>query len=351
MIDSFQKRVYTTVLVPVVVQHHINEIDETNRVVYCLFSPCTYLDDDVGVHSHQLFFKKKSFHTMDGLNNYSTTMGKIFQPERYLYVPGDNLCDWIVYDQGVIAFLMIGKVWYQRQQEHEQKQDRPRNWYFFCLSMSPTAAHPSIILTIPDLDNLWSLEVAIHLYKKPVYRYQDILVEWFLGLHPTEYTYLSTKHPLFPELGHYRDDNDDNADNDNNNSGNNIAWIVFEGRSPAFLITGDWVNGYDWYQRIRPTATFQYINNPLIPTNAATERTTTTNRRMIDMSYYHLTRISHEYAMDYDTFCTIEKIEARRRQKEWTTQIAKLQSDKLELGIMLAQMYSVGSMPRAPIKK
>jgi hypothetical protein len=238
-------------------------------------------------------------------------------PEDFLFVPGGSICDWIVYDKGEVAFVTIGRAWYQRQ-------ERQGNNF---VSMG-AATNPSIILTIPDLEDLCSLTVATHLHKRPVYDYKDILAE-LLGINPSEYTYLSTNHPSFPELQQYDE---------------HVDWIVFQGTCPEFLLKGDLVTGYDWYRRILPTATYQCIN-PLTQNNP---ETTTTG--MIDMSYNHLTRISHHNAMEYDTFCTIETIKARRQQKEFTAQIEKLKSENLERGIMLAQMYAVGCMPRAPTK-
>jgi hypothetical protein len=254
---------------------------------------------------------------MDHRNKCSSTVQKNWQPEKYLYVPGGDICDWIVYDQGEVAFLTIGRVWYQRQDHHGNNN---------FVSIGP--ASPSIILTIPDVDELCWLDVTTHLCKKPVYEYKDILVE-LLGLTPSKYKYLSIKHPTFPELHQYEDDMD---------------WIVFDGPSPAFLVKGDWMTGYEWYQRIRPTATYQCIN-PLTLNHVETTRTS----RMIDMSYYHLNQISHHDAMDYNTFCTVEKVIARCQQRDCTEQIEKLKSEKLKLGIMLAQMYAGGSsMPPAP---
>jgi hypothetical protein len=258
------------------------------------------------------------------------------QPEKYLYLPGGEYCDWIVYDQGEVAFVTIGKAWYQR------RQDQQGNTYFVSIGQ---AANPFIVLTIPDLDvglGLGSLEVATFLYKKPVYDYKDMLVE-LLGLHPSEYKYLSTKHSSFPELRPYHDDN-------------NIDWIVFQGTSPTFLLQGDLMTGYQWYQRIHPTATFQCIdphisNHHDIKSNATTAATTTTTNssRMVDMSYNHLRRISHHCAMDYNTFCTIEKFNSRCQQKEYIAQLEKVKSEKLELTMMLAHMYATSGscfMPR-----
>lgn len=193
------------------------------------------------------------------------------QPEKYLYVPGGDHCDWIVYDQGEVVYVTIGKGWYQR------RQDQQGNTYF--VSIGHSANHQSsIILLIPNLDvNLGgSLEVATLLYKKPVYDYKDVLVE-LLGLHPSEYKYLSTKHPSYPELHPYHDNN-------------NIDWIVFQGTSPTFLLQGDVMTGYHWYQRIHSTATYHCID-PLISNHLddikSTTTTTTTTSRMIDMSYCH----------------------------------------------------------------
>jgi hypothetical protein len=226
-----------------------------------------------------------------------------FEPSEYMYLNGWDVCDWIVYKGQEVAFVTVGDAWYRRQGNSN--------------TFVSVFSNPTITLVMPPVI-LCSLDLAVHRYKQSAYCYLDLLADR-ADITPENYRYVSAKNN--PDLKEWRI--------------YDIDWIVFDNRMPAFLLRGDMMNGFDWFQRKRGTSIYRCIDQE--------------NPTEITIQHEHVVQLYSVHAeRSYDSFCRIERNEARIREKALIDQIQQLKSEKLEMGKVLAQMYA--NLPKAPQK-